>query len=436
MRGGRLAAVVVLGALSAQANSFETFGFGPRGTAMAGAVTAAADDYTAVFYNPSMLVLRKELGFGFSFTWNRAVTSVRSAENGRELDCAYCQPPDAVGYDVGLLFPLAGKVKNRVALGVGLHLPSQRFLRVLSPDPSRPFWYQFNSNPERFVFYAAAGIRLLDNLSIGIGVQALDDLIGQGANARVDLFSRAVKLRELDSHMANRAGPVAGLYWAVTPRLRLGLSFRWEMALLVRIPAQVDLEGIGSLGFSVQGVVHYSPHTLAGGVAFDVTEKLTLTLDGQWMNWRAAPSPYLDLDIDLSGDTLRALGIDEALDLSSPRVTPGFADTLGGRLGLEYRVSERFAARAGAFYRPTPVPRQDAPSTNILDASAVGGALGVGIAFDDPLEVFVHPVKLDVATQGALLLPREAKKEPTDSVPPYTYSARLHGFTVAIRYDF
>ncbi|MBI3183008.1 MAG: outer membrane protein transport protein [Myxococcales bacterium] len=437
----RLLAALLLALASSpsRANTFEIFGFGPRGESMASALTAEADDYTAVFYNPAMLVLRKDLNFGFSFSWHHLAAEVVETDRSKQFadhTCDYCHPADAVGYTTGLLFPLAGKVKNRLALGFGAHVPSGRFLRALASDPNRPAWYLFNSSPERFVLYAGAGLRLAENLTAGVGVHALADLVGQGAKVEVDLFSKRVKLREIDAHLSNRAGPLAGLFWAPIPSLRFGATFRWELALYYRIPATVDLEGIGTLELTVDGVTHFSPHTLAAGMAWDVTPDLTFSLDGQWMNWAAAPSPYLNLTIDLSGNTLQAIGLDKALDITSPTTPPGFSNTLGGRLGMEYRIGERFAARGGVFYRPTPVPRQDAPETNVLDASAVGLTAGMGFSFDDPLEVFAHPVKIDLAGQHTFLLPREAKKEPTDPVPPYRYSARVYGLTAAIRYDF
>jgi long-subunit fatty acid transport protein len=105
-------------------------------------------------------------------------------------------------------------------------------------------------------------------------------------------------------------------------------------------------------------------------------------------------------------------------------------------LGVEYRFSDRFALRGGSFYRPTPVPRQSAPGTNVLDASAIGVGAGVGFAFRDPLEVFEEPIRIDLATQAAFLLEREANKDDFDEVPPYRYSATVFGLTAAVRYQF
>lgn len=429
-------AAALLCALPAAANSFELHGFGPKAVSMAGAVGAFAEDYSAVFYNPALLVKKQQLDLGLAFSWNRASTSVTSVDASKAVDCAYCAPQDASGMELGALFPLAGKVKNRVALGVGLHMPLERFVRLRAADPQRPFWYQLNSNPERFVAYLGAGVKLLDSLSLGVGLQALQDFVGQGVFVQMDLFSRTLQSREIDLHLASRLAPVAGLSYVPVPRVRLGLTYRGQLSSTVLIPAQLELQSVGTVDLTLSGVAHFSPHTLVGSIAFQATEALTLTLDTQWMNWSAAPSPYLGVEIDLSGETLEALGLDEAMDLASADGSPGFADTLGARVGLEWQLTSRLVLRSGASYRPTPVPRQDVPGTNILDCNVLTGALGGRYSFSDPLAIFEQPLAVEFAGTFSALLPRTASKEATDEVPSYRYSGHAYGLTAAIRYEF
>ncbi len=122
--------------------------------------------------------------------------------------------------------------------------------------------------------------------------------------------------------------------------------------------------------------------------------------------------------------------------MTSARQRPGFTDTLGIRAGAEYRLTERFAARLGGFLRPTPVPKQDTQGTNLMDNTALGITGGIGFNFADPLEIFAHPLQIDLAAQAQFILPREAKKEAVDSQPGYSYAANVYGVTAAIRYDF
>ena len=59
LRAALLAVGIV--AFAARADVFDTFGFGPRGASMGGALTAEVNDYSAVFYNPARLVQRNQL---------------------------------------------------------------------------------------------------------------------------------------------------------------------------------------------------------------------------------------------------------------------------------------------------------------------------------------------------------------------------------------
>jgi long-chain fatty acid transport protein len=433
-----LVALILVVTPAAHADNFDLFGFGPRGSAMAGAMTAEANDYTAVFYNPALLVERKDVNFGFHFQYYRMQADVaqKDPNSVNKLNCSACTAPDSVGYSLGLAVPLGGKVKNHLALGVGIYLPSQVLLRVNAPDTNTPYWYRYNGNPERLSVHLGAGIRIVEWLKIGLGVQALADLVGDGANVSVDLFSKQVKLNTLNSYLGTRVSPVFGLHVSPTNWLRFGATYRGEMKLIYQIPAKVDLQGVGTLGFTVSGVAHYSPHTVSVGAAIDPVKNLTISLDGEWQNWSAAPSPYVNLVIDLSGKTLDGLGLGSALDVSSAMQRPGFADTISARLGGEYRVSDRFAARLGAFYRPTPVPKQDTAGTNLLDNDSVGVTGGIGFNFPDPLEIFQAPIQIDLAAQATFIMAREANKDPTDNVPSYTYSSRVYGASIAVRYDF
>ncbi len=425
----------------AWADPFPLYGYGPRAAAMAGAMTAESNDFTAVFYNPALLVKREQLNFGFQFNFYRLVPELVAKDLAKDLPQGQLQPPDSVGTATGFVFPLAGKVKNRLALGVGLYLPANVLVRVNAPDGNTPYWYRYNGNTERLVLHLGAGIKILEGFNIGLGVQALANLGGApggggGATARVDLFSRNVKVRELDATLTARVAPVFGLNVQPLKNLKFGVTYRWEMFLPVTIPATVDLEGIGTLAFTIMTVAHYSPHQVSFGASWDITEALTVALDGEYQHWSAAPSPYVSLSLDLAGPTLAALGIDKALDLNVMAQTPGFVNTFGGRLGGEYRLSERFAARLGAFYRPTPVPLQNVSGSNLLDGNAIGVSTGVGFNFPDPLEIFAHPIQVDVAAQATFVLPRTASKPSTDTLPTYTYQARVFGVTAAIRYDF
>jgi long-subunit fatty acid transport protein len=452
---GRGALLALLVASSAQASIFETIGMGGRDTGMANAVTADSDDWTGLFYNPAMIVLHKQVEFVVTGQMSKTFASVDSTNAGKSLDCTYCTPPLLSGFTVGLLFPLGGKVQNRIAIGAVVGKPSFRLVHVKAQDPSLPFWYRYQ-NEDRFVSFLGIGVKITDEFSVGAGLQILADLIGDGATVGTDLFNKTVTFRELDSYLANTLSPTAGLYWAPDPTLKLGLSYRSERSLYYDVPATVKL-GIADLDFDISGVTHYTPHTFSLGASWSPEPDMSINADLSYQLWSKAPTPYMQVKINVSGDVLTALGLQNALALQTTPTPPGFSNTLSARFGFEYRfgaegdesqaqdkpqvenkkpVPPPFAVRAGAFFRPTMVPRQDVPGTNLLDATAIGGSGGFGFSFADPLEIFENPIQVNLGLQLAYLLPRDANKEATDSVPSYKYSATNLSGAFDIKYDF
>ena len=428
-----LLALLLAGA--ARASMFEAIGVNARDAAMAGAVTADDFDYSALYYNPAMIVLKPHVEIAFTGVMSKTFASVQSKDSSRSLDCKYCTPPLLSGFNVGLLFPFAGKLHNRVAIGATLGKPSFRLVHVKAEDPSRPFWYRYQTE-DRFVSFLGLGVKVADGFAIGVGVQILADLVGDGASVSVDLFNKKFEEREIDSYLANTLSPTAGIYWELDPTFRLGLSYRGERSLYYEVPASVTLSGIGELDFKISGYNHYTPHTFTLGASWSPTPEMSLNADFEYALWNRAPTPYVNVDIAVSGDVIKALGLEDALKQFTSQAPPGFSNTLSARLGFEYRFDQDLALRAGAYFSPTPVPRQDVPDTNVLDANTIGATAGFGFTFKDPLEVFENPIHVDLALQVAYLLPRSANKESTDDVPPYDYSAVNAAGAFDLRYTF
>lgn len=427
--------LLALAATAARAD-FDLYGYGARAAGMGGAMTAEVNDFTAVFYNPAAMGGFKDVSTGFQFQYTGMLTDVQSKDPQRPVKCDYCKGPSNAAFALGMVLPLPGKVKEHVAFGMGFYLPGKVMLRLQAPSREEPYWYQYQSGAERLQMNFALGIRIFDWLKFGAGISLLADLVGDSANVGVDLFSKQITHSDINAYLGTRVAPIFSLHSTPIQRLRLGLTYRYEMQVNYKIPANVDLEGIGILGFVISGTSQYQPHTLQFGASFDITPEFTVSLDGIYQAWSRAPSPYMNVAIDLSGPTLEGLGLGSALDVSSAKQPAGFSDTFGGRLGLEARVHERFTVRAGGSIRPTPVPRQDTEGTNLMDNTTIGAALGVSVNFPDPTGVLSRPIFVELTGQSQFILKREANKQPTDETPSYTYSGTLLGLMAALRYDF
>jgi len=137
----------------------------------------------------------------------------------------------------------------------------------------------------------------------------------------------------------------AGIHFKATEKLSLGLTYR----------SQVDIElEDGDIDFTVDPALAASfpdgkfaatlplPATTTLGLAYQVNDKLLLSVEGSFVEWSAYKS--LDFDFETNTSSLE--------DSKNPR---NYEDAIIIRVGGQYMVKEGFALRAGFYYDQSPV---------------------------------------------------------------------------------
>jgi long-subunit fatty acid transport protein len=188
------------------------------------------------------------------------------------------------------------------------------------------------------------------------------------------------------------------------------------------------------MNLGLEGVAQYTPHTISLGASYKFSSVLA-TAELRYALWHLAPNPATLVAVDLNGELLKGLGLQNQLDAAAENPDVGFVDTLSPYLGVEWWIVERFALRLGYSFHATPVPLQSG-DTNLLDGNTHVVGAGVAVNFDDPLEVFARPIFLEVAVQEQLIPERRANKPATVSVPSYVYGGSVTAVTGALRYEF
>ena len=431
----------------ARASPLTTYGFNPRALSMGGAQTAAADDATATFYNPALLTRQTRVTFGFGIEYVRPEVYVKPVNTGFSKQNQPKLPSDFTQYTLGLLFPLGGKVKNRIALGVGISLPGGYIVRAQSVDPAQPYFYVLSTSAQKIEILPAFAVKITDWLSAGAGLQVLADL-GGTTDVQLDLFTHQVKRRDMQIDLTTREALTAGLSIGPFKGLRVGLSFRQELGLDYVVPANIDLTDVGYLDLTLTGTAVWSPHEVSLGAAWDIPgANTTVAFDMTYAFWSRAPSPQVMVRLDTGGPLLDGFGLGQAFDMCSEQqktdpqgrpvctpIPPGFVDALSPHLGVEHRLNQHVVIRGGYWYRPTPIPNQ-VGRTNYLDASTHHVALGAGFTFKDPLDVFERPVTFDLAAQASFLNPRNVDKG-SDGTVDYRFGGQVYEVSAAVRYQF
>ena len=430
---------------SALANAFDFYGFGTRGMGMAGTQAASADDYSAAYFNPSLLAYQKKTKVGLSFTWiDRHLSASALSDDMRPLHPV--NPKDSYGVSLGFVLPFGGAVQDRISLGVGAYLPTSSLMKVQSVDPMKPNWYLQQGDSDRLALAVSLGFRITDWVSLGLGVQVLGGITGSvemSLNADDYVFEQRDVLVEVNTAVS----PIAGFTFRFQPiGLSVGFGYRGSMKIDYELPVTVHAKGDFGDGYkelalvdvTVGGTIFYSPHTLTLGVEWQgLQDRLTVSAELRYAFWSKAPDPTVGLKVGLTSEmdlVTEVLGEDFNVRAGGEDIR--LSDTLSVRAGVEYwLVPEVLNLRGGYAYTPTPVPVQNG-RTNLLDSDSHMIALGSTVYFHDPLDIFKEAIAFALAIQMHFFPEREANKSANYDIASYTYGGYVGTLSASLAYAF
>jgi len=116
----------------------DVYGWGSRATAMGGAFTALADDFSAVYYNPAGLMYprsleepvpdRKGIRFDFGYVYGEPRLWIRDPHEGEAVEDYGSTTGPYLGFSVDPV-DFHGTFRRKVfAFGLGLYLPADHLL--------------------------------------------------------------------------------------------------------------------------------------------------------------------------------------------------------------------------------------------------------------------------------------------------------------------
>ena len=426
-----LIALLVCAAPAAFANPFELYGFTPRALGMGGAMTATGDDLGASFYNPGALLghTRTEFGIGFADTLsNLYIDRANGSSAVRSSDVE--RTPR---FELGLIFPLGGALlKYRVVIGIGGGHPVGSLIRVQTVDQSRPQFYMYQSKAQRFALNAAIGIKIVDGISVGAGVQITAEQVGK-VDFALDVASRQFRARDITVDLNTIPTPTAGILLQPGENVTIGFSWRKEAQLYYAQPTVIDMGDLGALKLDVNGLAQYWPHVFSGAVAIRFSERLSVTAQADYYLWNRAPNDQVHVKVTPTGAVLTALGLDQLLTVDSADAKMGFSNVLIPHLAAEYAAAEWLTLRAGGWIRPAVTPDQNG-TTNYLDNFTECVGAGATLRFTDPLQVFTEPVAFDLGAQMIFANERSNRKQAADPTGSATWGGTLFSFAAMLRY--
>jgi long-chain fatty acid transport protein len=349
-----LAAAIALAPLPVRAAGFAIFEQGARGMGFAGAYTAQTEDGSAIFHNAAGIAFLKGTQVYIGGTLIHPSSDFTGA-------APFPGPTVTETGDVGIIpVPSAyftTHLSRGLVLGVGVYSPFGLKTQWANPDTYSGRFISLVADLKSISLNPTLAYKLADRLSIGAGLDVRFSSVNlvRRVAAPVNPFTqKAVDIAEanLQSNTNTGIGFNLGLLAKPTESLALGVGYRHKVkvdydgtATFTQIPTgntQFDAlvkpslpAGQPALKTSIE-----FPSILTSGVAYTMKD-WTIAADVDWYHWT----------------TFQTLGI---VFVDQPGLSQSLAENYTNswqfRFGVERRLNETWAVRAGYCRDNSPVP--------------------------------------------------------------------------------
>ena len=454
--------VLLLGAsTNASANVGDFLGFGARAMALGGAGVTGDTSGFGAYHNPATLASdskeRLMLNWGLVFARpvflpiSNIVTQNTYVADGLVTGSVDTQYRDTFGQVLGLSFKVLPDF-GQLTVGLVTFLPLSQLAYMDTGQPYLPEYFLYRSRTQRPQFELGAGIKILPQLRLGVGLHTAFGLTGNAsvfmntANNTASTMTFAASLKPIFSgYLGLLWTPVEGDQPEQQP-WNLGLVYRAAASSGLTLPMTASARILGNNGapdfvFTASSVLYYDPAALEAGVSFKAGDhRWVLQADYQyWAGYKAA-ALALSQGVEASGATGTLMTI-------SPGTLPTytFVNILVPRAGWEWSLNPSHTLRLGYSYRASVLKGVSNGAGNYLDPSKHVITAGWGFHFDSFLG-FPVPSQLDVALNYQQLLTQQIVKTAGNEAgigsdekigsPGYKAGGRVFGGAVSLALAF
>jgi long-chain fatty acid transport protein len=401
-------------AQSVHASGFAVYEWSARGNARAGALTAQADDASAIAYNPAGITQLEGTHAMFGGTLIQPIANVRSDEfgDGRTKENFFLPPHGYLTRQLNEDWWLGLGVLTRFGLGTeyddswfGRYNTYKSFLTTISTTP-------------------VAAYRINDEWSVAAGLEAM--YLDVDLRRRIDAQSMndpSTSLADVDSELTGSAWGFGGLFGLrYQPREDVSFGFHYKSRVTVEVDGEADFDKPALPGLEplfndtgASGEITL-PDQFLFGVAYSPIEDLTVELDISMTLWETYD------ELSFSFDEPIAPGVDESTSEKNWESTWRYA------LGAEYRLLDWLALRAGYVFDNNPIP--DETADYLVPASDYHIAtVGAGVGWRD--------FTADFSYMYLWSPDREVTARPADGIFDSEFTeGRTHLFGLTLGYRF
>lgn len=344
---------------------FLIYEHGAAAMAMGGAFVAIANNPTAVFHNPAGIAWLEgtQVSVGTTLIIPKTTLSMPYAKT---INAAYATSYEAVKQT---FYPstayITQKISNKIVAGFGFFSPYGLGTKWCEPDAvTFPLRYlSTRDDMKTFVFNPVIAYKFNDKFALGLGLNYILSTIEFNLVTLQDL--RAVPgagIYEVPAAITNGEGN--GWGWNVGAlfkgeKVSFGLNFRSGFKLDFEGDIELDrsnvpttpisptrtLRDVVPTGGSVATSFNF-PSIFCAGVAFNLTPKLLISTDINYVFWNTYDKFVITIDFP-------------GYPAQTPQTfTENWDISFLFRAGLQYQLNEKFALRGGFLYDQTPQPEQ------------------------------------------------------------------------------
>lgn len=317
------------------ANGLNLNGNGSKANAMGGAFVGLANDFSAAYWNPAGLAQMTTASFSLYGSDIMPFGTYKFELAGIDAKSTFKH----------YLIPAFGyfrPIGDKVVVGLYVNAPSGAGATWNGEDlaPLVKGVYDWNSKLGIFTISPAIAVKLTEKIMFGA---TLDINYGM-----LDMSQPVPGLGQYSEDLTGWA--VSGTFGLlVKPVKEFSFGVSYKLPFTAKLKGTVDIPAATGFGLPASDTGTRTatwPQWLAAGIAVKPTDKLTLTADVQYTNWKKLQTIPVTF-VNAGWEAYFAEGA--AYQLL-------WKDTTQFRFGAEYMASKCLALRAGYYFDPNPGP--------------------------------------------------------------------------------
>jgi len=358
-----LMTLFLIGAIGLNANGLNLNGVGSKAIGMGGAFVGLADDLSAVFWNPAGLTQQQKPALYFFET--NLIPSGSYQFNLYKIDA---QTKSAIYPSAALAY--IRPINEKLFLGFAFYVPAgtgSKWDGEELKNLTSGITYEWKSFLAIMTFSPVIAYQFSEKFSAGMTLNL---------NYGILNFKRPAYGQYEEKMNGFALGATFGLHYRPTDKLSFGFSLRTPSAVKFSGKSKMSYAPMIGLNSEVDSERKTTwPLWACFGIAFKPVEKLILTFDAQYTNWKQIDTIEIAYD-DAKWQAMRQHQVfKQAFEQD---FVLNWSDKIQWRFGAQYQVKDCVFLRAGYYYDPSPSPVE---TLNILLPEITYNAITLGVGY-------------------------------------------------------